>query len=50
MTGHGFLVCVHYDLGLGNMTFGKGHDTPFGHGQQLCEIFSRSDKGVRSYG
>ena len=27
------------------MTLGQGHDTPFGHGQQLCEILSRSDKG-----
>ena len=32
------------------MTLGQGHDTPLGHGQQLCEIISRSDKGVLSYG
>ena len=48
--GHGFPVCVHCDLDLGDMTLGQGHDTPLGHGQQLCEIISRSDKGVRSYG
>ena len=49
--GHGFLVCVHYDLDrIDIMTFGQGHDTPFGHGQQLCEILSRSDKRVQSYG
>ena len=47
---HRFPVCVHCDLDLGDMTLGQGHDTPLGHGQQLCEIISRSDKGVRSYG
>ena len=29
---------------------GQGHDTPLGHGQQLCEILSRSNMAVRSYG
>ena len=48
--GHGFPVCVHCDLELGEMTLGQGRDTPLGHGQQLCEMISRSDKGVRSYG
>ena len=48
--GHGFPVCVHCDLDLGDMTLGQGHDTPLGHGQLLCEIISISDKGVRSYG
>ena len=32
------------------MTLDQGHDTSLGHGQQLCEILSRSEKGVRSYG
>ena len=41
--GHGFWVCVHCNLDLGDMTLG--------HGQQLCEILSRSDKlGEKSYG
>ena len=31
--GHGFWVCVHCDLDLGDMTLGQGHDTPLGHGQ-----------------
>ena len=31
------------------MNLVQGHDTPLGHGQQLCEILSRSDKGARSY-
>ena len=44
-----FWVCVHCDHDLGDMTFGQGHDTPWGHGQQLCEI-SRSNLAVRSYG
>ena len=48
--GHEFWVCVHYDLDLGHMTLGKGHDTLLGHGQQLCEILSRSNLAVRSYG
>ena len=47
---HGFLVCVHCDLDLGDMTLGQGHGTPLGHGQQLCEILSTLDKWVRSYG
>ena len=32
------------------MTFGQVNDTPLGHGQQLCEISSRSNLTVRSYG
>ena len=32
------------------MTLGEGHDTPLCHGQQLCEILSRSNLAVRSYG
>ena len=48
--GHRFWVCVHCDLVLGDMTFGQGHDTPLGHGQQFYEILSRLDKWVRSYG
>ena len=47
---HGFPVRVHCDLDLGDMALGQGHDTPLVQGQQLCEIISRSDKGVRSYG
>ena len=27
-----------------------GHDTPLGHGQQLCEILSQSNFAVKSYG
>ena len=48
--GHGFWVCVHCDLELGDMTLGLGHVTPLGHGQQFCKILSRLVKGVRSYG
>ena len=47
--GQGFWVCVHCHLDLGDMTLGQGHDTPFCHGQQLCEILSRSDEKARSY-
>ena len=32
------------------LTLGEGHDTPLSHGQQLCEILSRSNMTVRSYG
>ena len=32
------------------MTLGQGHKTSLGHGQQLCEILSRSNMAVRSYG
>ena len=34
-------VCVHCDFDLGllrDMKMSQGHDTPLGHGQQLCEI------------
>ena len=48
--GHWIWVCVHCDLDLGGMTLGQGYDTPLGHGQQLCEILSRSNMAVRSYG
>ena len=40
MPGTQILVCVHYDLDLGDLTFVQGHDTPLGHGRQLCEILS----------
>ena len=43
------LVCVHCDLDLGDLTLGQGHETPFGNGQQLCEMLSRSNMAVRSY-
>ena len=45
-----YWVYVHCDLDLGEMTLGQGHDTSLGHGQQLCEILSRSNLAVRSYG
>ena len=32
------------------MTLDQGHDTTLGYGQQLCEILSRSNMVVRSYG
>ena len=31
------------------MTLGQSHDTPLGHGQQLCEILARSNMAGRSY-
>ena len=48
--GHRFWVCMHCGLDLGYMTLAQGHDTSFGHGQQLCEIkiLSRSSMAVRS--
>ena len=49
-SGHGFPVYVRCDLDLGDMTLGQGHDIPLGQRQQLCEILSRSDLAVRSYG
>ena len=47
-SGHRFPVYVHCDLDLGIMNLGEGHDTPFGHGQQLLKYYP--DKWVRSYG
>ena len=38
------------DLDIRNRTLGQDHDTLLGHGQQLCEIFSRSSLAERSYG
>ena len=43
-------VYVHCDLALWDMTLDQGHDTPLGNGQQLCEISSRSNLAVTSYG
>ena len=48
--GHVIWVCVHCDLDLGGMTLGQSPDTLLGHGQQLCEIISRANIAVRSYG
>ena len=36
---------MHWDHGLGDMTFIQGHDTSLGHGQQLCEILSMIQLG-----
>ena len=49
--GHRFWLCVHCDLDLRLrvMTLTQGYDTPLDHGQQLCEILSRSNMAVRSY-
>ena len=38
------------NLDLRDKTLGHGHDTPLGHGQQLCEILSRSNMAMKSYG
>ena len=43
-------VCVHCDLDLEDMNCGQGHDTPLGHGQQLCELLSRLYTYLQSYG
>ena len=43
-------ICVNWDLDLGNITLGQGHDTSLGHRHQLCEILSRSNLAVSSYG
>ena len=45
-----FEACLHCDLNLKDMTLGESNDSFLGHGQQLCEILSRSDTGVKSYG
>ena len=45
-----FLVCVHCDHEIGYMTLAQGHDTSFVYRQQSCEILSRSNLAVRSYG
>ena len=44
------MVFLHSDIDLGDMTYGQVHDTPFGHGQILCKLLSRSNLAVRSYG
>ena len=43
-----FRVCVHCDLDLGVITLGRG--PPLSHGLQLCDILSRSNMAVKSYG
>ena len=39
------LGCVHYNFEIEDMSLFDGHYTPLGHGQQLREILSRSEKG-----
>ena len=41
-----FWLCLHCDIDIKDMILGQGDDPLFGHWKQLCEIFSRSDKGV----
>ena len=43
------MIRLHCYLDLGGMTLGQGHDTPLGHGQQVCEILSSSNMTVKSY-
>ena len=45
-----FSVYAHCDPDLGDMTLCQGHDTPLVHGQQLCELLTRSNFAVRSCG
>ena len=40
---------IAFNLDLEGMTLSQVHDIPLGHGQQVCEILSRSEKEVRSY-
>ena len=47
---HRFRLCVYFDPDLRNMTLDQCHDTPLGLWQQLCEILSRSNMTVKSYG
>ena len=47
---HGFSVYASCNLDLWDMSLCQGHDTTLGHGQQLCEILSRSNFAVRSCG
>ena len=44
--GHG----QYLDLDLEEMALVQGHDTILGYEQYLCEILSRSNMAVRSYG
>ena len=46
---HRFCVCEHCDLDLGDMTSGPCHTLGYRQ-RQLCEISSRSNMKVRSYG
>ena len=48
--GHGFWVCVHCDIDLGDMTLGQGHWIPCSHWRQWCDKSSTSNMTVRSYG
>ena len=48
-TEFGYVYTDDCDLDLGDRTLCQGHGTPLGHGQQLCEILSRSSVAARSY-
>ena len=45
-----FWISVYCDHDLGDMTLGHDHDASLGKGQQSCEILSRSNLEMRSYG
>ena len=47
---HWFSLYANSDLDLGDTTIGQGQGTPLGHGQQLCEILTKSNNTVASYG
>ena len=40
--------CMQCAIDPGDRMLGQGDDTPFGHGQQLCEIFVKSNITVRN--
>ena len=48
--GHRSWASVYCDLDLADMTLGQGHCTSFVHGKYLCEILSKSNMALRSYG
>ena len=49
-TGQQFWLCVQCDLDLQGTDLGRGHDTPLGHGKQLCEKLSRPGQTLQFYG
>ena len=48
-TGQQFWLCVQCDLDLQGTDLGRGHDTPLGHGQQLCKKLSRPGQTLQFY-
>ena len=48
-TGQYFLLCVHSDIDIKDVSLGKDHEVQLGHTQQLCDFTSKFNLPVKRY-